>query len=264
MKRIITTPNKLGLYVLVVSLSVASLLLVGCANLPNDGTNAKLAHLRNIHETRYCEIFVVGGNVLAGDLKANVYNTTGYNNTGNVKDTAPEALLAKLDMNAIKKQYHALGAALNGPKLWQLDWINVPSGTVRDFNGLKAPWVAELNLKGVNMKDKSKMSYRPVTIARKSAFGYNKGTRVFLMDDPEGNTWIMKGMELGLGSKKTYQSIVGSIDTDRKLPPGWKGRSKVLDKDLILIPKTGIATITSDSLFNVYDKTGPGYSNYKP
>jgi hypothetical protein len=31
-----------------------------------------------------------------------------------------------------------------------------------------------------------------------------------------------------------------------------------------MIPETGIATIMPDEFFNVYDKTGPGYSNYKP
>jgi hypothetical protein len=32
----------------------------------------------------------------------------------------------------------------------------------------------------------------------------------------------------------------------------------------ILVPENGIATIMPDEFFNVYDKTGPGYSNYKP
>jgi hypothetical protein len=50
----------------------------------------------------------------------------------------------------------------------------------------------------------------------------------------------------------------------KQLPPGWKYRTRVLDLDLIMIPQTGIATIMPDEFFNVYDKTGPGYSNYKP
>jgi len=49
-----------------------------------------------------------------------------------------------------------------------------------------------------------------------------------------------------------------------KLPSGWKHRSKVLDQDLVLVPERGIATFMPDECFNVYDKTGPGYSNYKP
>ena len=50
----------------------------------------------------------------------------------------------------------------------------------------------------------------------------------------------------------------------KKLPPGWKVRAKVLDQDLVLVPETGIATIMPGEFFNVYDETGPGYSNDKP
>jgi hypothetical protein len=50
----------------------------------------------------------------------------------------------------------------------------------------------------------------------------------------------------------------------KKLPAGWKFRTKVLDQDLKLVPETGIATIMPDEMLNVYDKTGPGYPNYTP
>jgi hypothetical protein len=33
---------------------------------------------------------------------------------------------------------------------------------------------------------------------------------------------------------------------------------------LIEVPENGVATIMPDEFFNVYDKTGPGMSNYKP
>ena len=39
---------------------------------------------------------------------------------------------------------------------------------------------------------------------------------------------------------------------------------KSLEKDLIEIPEGGKATIMADEFFNVYDKTGPGMSNYTP
>jgi hypothetical protein len=39
---------------------------------------------------------------------------------------------------------------------------------------------------------------------------------------------------------------------------------KTLDKDYIEVPVTGVATIMPDEFFNVYDKAGPGMSNYKP
>ena len=110
-----------------------------------------------------------------------------------------------------------------------------------------------------------KVGYKSTTIARKSKIGYNKGTTVFLIDDTNGNSWVMKGFELGLKPRWTYDEFAKApASLCKQLPPGWKYRTKVLEQDLILVPETGVATIMPDEFFNVYDKTGPGYSNYKP
>ena len=86
-----------------------------------------------------------------------------------------------------------------------------------------------------------------------------------LLDDPEGNTWILKGFQLGLNPKQTYDEFVAAGQSNYKnLPPGWKVRVITLEKDVIEIPETGVATIMTDELFNVWDKTGPGMTNYKP
>jgi len=37
-----------------------------------------------------------------------------------------------------------------------------------------------------------------------------------------------------------------------------------LDRDLNEKPEGGVATIMADEFFNVYDKTGPGMSSFKP
>ena len=75
----------------------------------------------------------------------------------------------------------------------------------------------------------------------------------------------MKGFEVGMKPQYTYEEFAANAASRFKLlPAGWKFRTKVLDQDLILVPETGIATIMPDEFFNVYDKTGPGYSNYKP
>ncbi|MGO9572208.1 MAG: hypothetical protein ACLP5H_32220 [Desulfomonilaceae bacterium] len=52
----------------------------------------------------------------------------------------------QVNPEALKKQYEILGVHVNGPKLWMLDWIDVPVGTERDFNGLRARWVSLLDL----------------------------------------------------------------------------------------------------------------------
>jgi hypothetical protein len=65
----------------------------------------------------------------------------------------------------------------------------------REFNGLTAAWVAQLGM-GDNAKGVSEtVPYQPTPIARKSGVGWNKGTTVILLDDTEGNTWILKGFQ---------------------------------------------------------------------
>ena len=165
----------------------------------------------------------------------------------------------------MKQEYGILGASLNGPKLWMPDWAEADLGMERDFNGIKAPWVAQLNM-GDNTGGVSESTpYKPFTIARKSGIGWNKGTTVLLLDDAEGNTWIMKGFQLGLTPQYTYEEFVAAGQSRfKKLPAGWKFRVKILEKDLIETPENGVATIMPDEFFNIYDKTGPGMSNYKP
>ena len=63
----------------------------------------------------------------------------------------------------------------------------------------------------------------------------------------------------------TYEEFLAAAPSLYKtLPKGWKVRVTKLEKDLDEKPEGGVATIMSDEFFNVYDKTGPGMSNYKP
>jgi len=50
----------------------------------------------------------------------------------------------------------------------------------------------------------------------------------------------------------------------KQLPEGWKARIVTLEQGNHEVPESGVATIMADEFFNVYDKTGPGMSNYKP
>jgi hypothetical protein len=232
-----------------------------------DGAGAVSKRVDNTHQVRYIEIFLAAREAKTGTMVAACFNTM-YTSKGipASKDTAPQALVEGLDFEKMKKEYGVLGASLNGPKLWLPDWTEIDVGKERDFNGLKAAWVAQLN-----MGDKTSVGagattpYAPMRIARLSAVGWNKGTTVILLDDAEGNTWIMKGFQLGLTPQHTYEQFrAGAASKLKALPKGWKVRVKTLEKDLIEKPEGGVATIMSDEFFNIYDKTGPGMTNYKP
>jgi hypothetical protein len=231
-----------------------------------DGIGAKFKRFENTHKTRFIEIFLAHHDAKTGKLVAECYNTI-FTSTGipASKDTAPQALVEGLDFDMMKKEYGLVGASLNGPKLWLPDWLEADIGVERTFNGIAAAWCAQLNM-GDNAGGVGESTpYKPMTIARKSGLGWNKGTTVLLLDDAEGNTWAMKGFQQGLKPQYTYKEFVAAGASNfKKLPPGWKFRVKTLEKDLIEMPENGIATIMPDEFFNVYDKTGPGMTNYKP
>jgi hypothetical protein len=179
-------------------------------------------------------------------------------------DSSPQASVQRLDMKAIAKKYGVLGASLNGPKLSIADWWEIDVGTTRRFGELDIPWTAQLNL-GKDIDVNKVTPYVPKTIARKSAVNWNKGSRVMVLDDPDGNVWIMKGYQLGLKPQRSYEQFMAAGPAVfKKLPPGWKARIVILQQDNLERPEGGIATILSDEFFNVYDKTGPGMSNHKP
>ena len=85
---------------------------------------------------------------------------------------------------------------------------------------------------------------------------------MYLLDDPKGRTWIMT----------SYTDIVTGLTIDKletlrsllALPPGWKFRAAALDKELVLLAKSGSAATIQDDKENIYDLTGVGQSNFSP
>jgi hypothetical protein len=109
---------------------------------------------------------------------------------------------------------------------------------VRDFGSIKAAWCAVVNMpKGTEWKP-----YTPTTVERKTQFGFNKGQTAYLLDDPEGNTWIAKSFTQAVSPENTYDNLA-TLESRLKLPAGWEFRTKVLDQDLILIPESGVARV---------------------
>jgi len=62
---------------------------------------------------RFIEIFLAGIDPSTGDIVAECYGTYANPDIPADKDSAP--LVARLNMNQIKRQYGVLGASLNGP-----------------------------------------------------------------------------------------------------------------------------------------------------
>jgi hypothetical protein len=73
----------------------------------------------------------------------------------------------------------------------------------------------------------------------------------------------MQAYSLIVDHNLTYDSLP-NLGNKLKLPPGWKFRVKVLDKDLTIRAVNGIAHIMQDDLENTYDLCAGGSCNYKP
>jgi hypothetical protein len=230
-----------------------------------DSEGAVFGRVDGMHQARYIEIFLAGREARTGNVVAACYNPM-FTKPGILvsRDAAPQGLVEGIDFDKLTADYGLLGASLNGPKIWTPDWAEVQIGKERDFNGIKAPWVGQLNMKKAGaVADLA--PYEPMTIARESRLGWNKGTTVMILDDADGNAWVMKGFQLGLEPKFTYEDFLANgASYFKNLPAGWKFRVTTLEQDLIETPEGGVATIMSDEFFNVYDKTGPGQMNYKP
>ncbi len=240
------------------------LLLTGCAKLPDDGAAAKVMRFDNLREVRYAEVFLISGDAITHNLEAAFYNTTGLNNSADPRNTCPEALWAKVNPETLKKQYDVLGVFKNGPRHWAMDWIELPVGAKRTFDGLEARWMGQVKLpKDIDLKKKGSSAYKPTTVARKSEMGFVKGKPVFILDDPQGHPWVMQAYSLIVDPNLTYDALAG-LGSKLKLPPGWKFRVKVLDEDLAIRAVNGIAHIMQDDLENTYDLCGGGSSNYQP
>jgi hypothetical protein len=230
--------------------------------LPQDDAGAELRRFENLRANRYTEIFLIGGNAITKNLQGGVYNTVGLNSSTGTGDSSPQALLDKVDLIALKREYDVLSVYKNGPRLWTLDWVEVMVGKERDFNGLKARWVTWLNVPKEMSSHKS-VAYKSITVERNTQFGFNKGKPVFILDDPEGNSWVMKSASLIRDPNQTYDSLK-DLGSRLKPAPGWQFRVQMLDRDLVLTPDNGIAHITQDELGNTYDRVGGAYSNFKP
>ena len=229
-----------------------------------DGTDAKVMRFENMHQTRFIELFFGTKDPKTGKLVAPCYNTMYTSNKLPAsKDTAPQALVASLDLEKIAKEYGVAKVMLNGPKIWMPDWVELKMGKERVFAGMTAGWVAQLNLPESGTIDGA--PWKPMQIARTSKWAWTKGTKVALLDDSDGNTWILKGFQLGLNPQQTWlEYLAKGAASYKTFPAGWKFRVTTLEKDVIEIPDNNLATIMTDELFHVWDRTGAGMTNYKP
>ena len=244
--KLVTTVAALG------TMFCAGNVIAGDTSYQNDDQNAKMMRFDNLNNYRYCEIFLISEDPTTSELTAMFYNTTDQNNGKATHDSCSDEIWAKVDPATLTKHYNLKGVFKNGPRFWMYDWIELPAGTLRDFNGVKAHWMGKVKLpKGFGQKGAT--AFKPTTVQRKSHQGYKKGQRVFILDDPKGSTWIMQAYSRIIDHELSYDDLM-TLDKKLELPEGWKYRTKVLDKDLTVGAINGVAHIVQDNLESTYNE----------
>jgi hypothetical protein len=231
--------------------------------LPDDCARAELRKFDGLRDYRYEEINLFAKDPLKKVLYVTVYDTTGLNGGDDTRDSAPASLARNLDPKKIAKQYQALSARIDPPYHWTIDWLADRVGTVRSFEGLNAAWMGNslAPSTAISPKPAPRVAYHPSSTARTAVAGFKKGSEIYLLDDATGQTWVMVSYkdipDLTIDKLKALGDVL-------KLPQGWKFRTAVLTKDLILEPKAGFVGVVLDDLGDRYHLTGPRQSNFVP
>ena len=232
------------------------------AKLPHDDEGAQLMRFEDVRGQRYTEMFLIGGHAITHHLIGGIYNTIGMNDPDGTGDTCPQELLDEVDVEAVKEEFDVLSAFKNGPRLWCLDWVEAMVGHEADFNGLKARWVMWLEVPK-EMRKHEAVAYKQINGKRDTQLGINAGSPAFILDDPDGDSWVMKSASLIVDPNQTYESLK-DLGGRLKPAPGWSFRAVTLEQDLVLTSDGGDVRITQDELGNTYDRAGGPFSNYKP
>ena len=233
--------------------------------IPPDKDGAVECKFDNLMGTRYTEILLVFGNGLTHKVTAGVYNTMGLNgaNPAGGGDSCPAALVDNLDLAKVAEDNGALKVIKNGPRLWTVDHVVGKLGKERDFQGLKARWVMWFPIPERFLKGAMENPYGVMDALRDTSMVIRKGSRAYILDDPQGTTWVMKSASLIVDPNQKFEDLK-NLGSRLKLPTGWKFRSPILEQDLVFMSDNGKAQITQDDLGNTYDRMGGPYSNYKP
>ena len=229
---------------------------------PADDANLTRMEHQGIMGQRYTEFLIVWGNPLKKEFVAGVYNTVGLNTPDGKGDTTPQDKLDKINLEEVEGEMKALSHVLNGPRLWTIDHLGVSAGKKRDFQGLEAHWVMWFPIPD-EIREGKDLSYAIMPALRDTDMTIWKGSRVYMLEDPEGNRFVMKSASLIKDPDQKFEDLK-DLGSRLNPPDGWSFHTRVLDEELVFKTKDGKSFIVQDEIGNTYDRVGGPYSNYKP
>lgn len=177
--------------------------------------SGKMVTVNNSRDLRFGEILVVKKDAVE------VFNTTGLNE-------APPELWDAMNMERLAKEYGALRVQKNGPKYWLMDSQSLILGGTTSFDGLEARWAASLQPQLLGKA--GAQPYKIFTPKKTQKMVYEKGKPIFELVDPEGHAYVLQAH----GPQFTLESLSKLSEQMKKLPEGWRYRTRTLNKDLVL------------------------------
>jgi hypothetical protein len=251
--------TKIGMILTLATLTFCAALLAGCNTAEENMAAAreknlvqgKQIHLTNMRPYRFCEVALITGTSHSNAI-AEFYNSTGSD------DPTPERFAA-LDSAKIVEENHVRATFLNPVRYWMMDelWV-YEDGVERTFGDIKMTWMGVVPVSEME-KGVSKGHYVPGYIFRNTQYKFNKGSEIYILDSPDGEVFVMQSFT-NYVQKKVDVNQINELGPLLHLPQGWKFRSVVLDRDLIVNQdKTNhLAQVFQDDLKNAYQGSDGG------
>lgn len=245
-----------------------AVLVTGCATVEQNMAEQSKLHLipgKEIDATgpnyEFCEVAPIYGTSMENAV-ADFYNPTGIDHCS----PEPFAQIEK-DKEKIIKEMGAREVFLNPSRHWTWDelWV-YQVGDERQFGPVKMAYMGVVPVE-VMKKGVGKGHYHPGQINRSNKYLFKTGTTVYLLDMPDGKVLVMQSWTSYVNKGETADKLKDLGSQFKQLPPGWKFRTKVLDRDLTVEPPAPnhLAWVTQGEFQNTYQ--GCGYDaacNYVP
>lgn len=198
---------------------------------PTDLKELEPVKMTNTRNMRFAEFLVINP---PGEKGAVGFNTGKEKVEANIKKT--------IDLEKIKEKYQAEGVILNGPKYWMCDSHSLWMGGTSEFGHLKARWVANLPVSGLD--EEGGKPYQIYSPKKTHYIVYEAGKPVYELVDPDGKAYVLQARSEDVPLE--WLPTLG--ERFKKLPKGWSYRTRILEKDLILDLKR------DEQFFNVGDE----------
>jgi hypothetical protein len=203
-----------------------------------------------------CEIFLLKGQ--PGKFEALVYNTTPLND-------CPPGKFDPIDPKVLAQKTGSDVAWKNPRRFWMMDRLTgALVGKPREFDGLEFNFVAKMSMPPgfTPGKGQAGFAYQPTQIRRNTKYEYLKGKMVFLLQSPDGKTWVMQTYTTHTDASLT-EAVLPNLAQRLNLPKGWQFKAKTLDRDLAMTTN-GLAHIVPDNLENMYQGCIDGVCSFDP